>query len=83
MTAMNKTIDELIGVEPQLVKLRDEALAVMSNGAGNYEARNRLWALDLKPRFERLVGFEAEKAELSSSEAYNIVYQDFVQILKI
>jgi len=79
----NKTIEGFIRIEPRLGRLRDEVLAIMSNGAGNYEARNRLWALDLKPRFEKLVGFQATEEALSSSEAYNIVYQDFVRILKI
>ena len=79
----NRIIDNLIEIDPRLKKLRNEALAIMADSPGDWTNRNRIWSLDLKPRFERLVGFEAEKPELQSCEVYNVLYREFVNILKV
>lgn len=77
------TFNEIIEIEPELRQLRDEALEIMSNSPGGYWERNRFWCKQLKPRFINLVGFMAEKPELSTTEAYDTAYMGFVRILKL
>jgi hypothetical protein len=80
---MGLTLKEIIEIEPRLEELRGEAMAIMANSPGPYWKRNKAWYHELKPRFKYLVGFMAAKPELRSCETYDLVYAEFVRILKV
>jgi len=77
------TFDEILKIEPELEKLKSEAIEYMNNSPGEDWERGRHWYKQLKPRFIQLAGFMARKPELQTTEAYDTAYLGFVRILKI
>lgn len=78
-----KSFDEILKIEPELEKLKSEAIGYLNNSPGGYWERNRYWYRQLKPRFINLVGFMARNPELQTTEVYDTAYMGFVRILKL
>lgn len=77
------TFEEMVKIEPELGKLKDQAIKKMANSPGTWSKRTKYWYHELKPRFRCLVGFGAEKAKLKICEAYDLAYEELCTILKV
>ena len=67
------TWGELIEIEPRVEALRKEAAA--ADGSAPDFCANDLWFCRFKPRVTKLAGWDAEKPELRTPEAYDLAYQ--------
>ncbi|MDX9804175.1 MAG: hypothetical protein RBS96_09290 [Dehalococcoidales bacterium] len=72
-----KTLNEIFAIEPRLKKLEGEAIGL----SGHHTSPEQFWYRYLKPKMLKLVGYGADKEELSSSEVYDTVYHHFISIL--
>lgn len=76
--ANKNTFENLCAVEPGLARLLRRAR--MHEPTMGFCA-NEIWYWDLKPQLVRLVGFEADHPELSSSADYDLAYQTIYEAL--
>jgi hypothetical protein len=64
------TWEQLIAIEPRLLDMYLEAQAVEDNG--KRFCANQVWLNWFKPRLLWLVGWQCSKAEISTSEAWDL-----------
>jgi hypothetical protein len=78
------TFDEIVALEPELQRLRNEARAIRDDGSKSGFCANAIWyghgeyeGLGFKPRLKCLVGWKRREGPevLKSSEAYYVAYR--------
>lgn len=70
--------DALVSMEPRLAELYQRAAEVE---AGPDFCANRVWYDVLKPELVRLVGWEAERAEMREPALYDLAYSTIYEQL--
>ena len=78
---MRKSFEEIAAIEPRLKDLGEDITQRMKELPNKSAVRDRVWYKVFKPRFIELVGFMAEKPELRTCEAYDTVYQKFIELI--
>ena len=74
-------LHEILLEEPRLFGLLDKAARVKLTLSSH--EREEYWYKIIKPRFIKLVGFEAEKEDSRDCNCYDVVYQYFIKLLEI
>jgi len=77
------TMGELCAIEPRLTRLLEEARAMKDDGESVSFCANRIFYAkgSFKEQLSKLVGFDAEKPELQSMEAYDAAYDEVYRLL--
>jgi hypothetical protein len=76
MTDQSKrlTFDEICRIEPSVLHLYNRAKAIKDDKRQRSFCANDIWLDHLKPLLMHLVGWSAGKAELRTSQAYDLAY---------
>lgn len=66
-------------------EIRLVSLFIKANAARNfsYDIKNKYWYRVLKPEMMKLVGFEADKKELRTTEIYENVYSYCMSLMEL
>jgi len=75
-------LEEILLKEPRLISVMAEVFTVKNTPLSTHE-KDRYWYQILKPRMMRLVGFNCDNPELSTSEVYDKVYQFLINLMDI
>jgi len=74
------TFDKILLEAPELVYLMWEGYNLKNCP---WEIKNKYWYKLMKPRMEKLVGFYCDDPALSTTEAYDLVYHFFINLMEL